>query len=79
MERIEIINRVEKILVNLLKHHNFEMRDDLTAADVKGWDSLTHIMIIDDIEKDFGVKFKIKELVRLTNMGSLIELINSKL
>jgi len=79
MERIEIINRVEKVLVNLLKHHKFEMRDELTASDVDGWDSLTHMMIINDIEKDFGVKFKLKEINKLTNMGSLLELINSKL
>ena len=78
MERIEIINRVEKILTDILKHHHFEMQDELTASDVDGWDSLTHMMIINEIEKNFGVKFKLKELNRLTNMGSLIELIESK-
>ena len=79
MERIEIINRVERILINILKHHQFEMQDDLTASDVEGWDSLTHMMIISEIENNFGIKFKLKELNRLTNMGSLIELINSKI
>jgi len=79
MERIEIINRVERLLINILKHHQFEMRDDLTVSDVEGWDSLTHMMIISEIENNFGIKFKLKELNKLTNMGSLIELINSKI
>jgi acyl carrier protein len=79
MERIEILNRVEKIVATVLKHHRFEMRDDLTATEVEGWDSLTHVMIITEIEKDFGIRFKLKELNKLKNMGTLIELIQSKL
>jgi len=79
MERAEISNRVQKILENTLKHNRFEMRDDLTAADVEGWDSLSHVMIITEIEKDFNVRFKLKELNKLKNMGTLIELIESKL
>jgi len=79
MERIEILNRVQKILVNVLKHNRFEMRDDLTAGDVDGWDSLSHMIIITEIEKDFGIRFKLKELNKLKNIGSLLELIESKL
>jgi len=79
MERIEILNRVQKILVNVLDHNRFEMRDDLMVTDVEGWNSLSHVIIITEIEKDFEVKFKLKELNKLTNMGSLIELINSKI
>jgi acyl carrier protein len=79
MERIKILNRVQKTLVNVLKHNRFEMRDNLTAADVEGWDSLSHVMIITEIEKDFNVRFKLRELNKLKNMGTLIELIESKL
>jgi len=79
MERLEILNRVQKILVNVLKHNRFEMRDDLMATDVEGWDSLSHMLIITEIEKDFSVKFRLKELNKLKNMGTLIELIESKL
>ena len=78
MERIEISNRIQRIVENILKHNRFEMRDDLKAADVEGWDSLTHAMIITEIEEDFNIRFKLKELNKLTNMGSLIELIISK-
>ena len=79
MEKTEISNRIKKILEDILKHNRFEMQDDLKAADVDGWDSLTHVIIITGIEQDFNIKFKLKELNKLTDMGSLIELINSKL
>jgi len=79
MEREEIIQKIRTILVTILKHEDFEMVDGMSAADVSGWDSLTHMIIITDIEKAFGVKFKLKELNKLNNLGSLISLINSKL
>jgi len=40
---------------------------------------LTHMVIITEIEKTFQIKFKLKELNKLNNLGSLIELIESKL
>ncbi len=79
MEKGEVSGKVRQIVISVLKHEKFEMRDDLTAADVDGWDSLTHMTIITEIEEAFGIKFKLKELNKLKNMGSLIDLIQSKL
>jgi acyl carrier protein len=79
MKKNEIITKLREVLVSILKHENFEMKDDLSAADVDGWDSLTHMTIITGIEASFSIKFKLKELNRLNNLGNLIELINSKI
>ena len=79
MERDLIIARIRETVTSVFGHGSFEVRDELTAADVEGWDSLTHMTIITRIEKNFGVKFKLKEVNKLKNMGSLIELISSKL
>lgn len=79
MEKVEILEKVRQILIKVLKHEKFEMRDDLTALDVDGWDSLTHMEIITEIETEFNIKFRLKELNKLKNMATLIELIQSKL
>lgn len=79
MERTEILQKVRIILVSVLKHENFSIRDDLRATDVEGWDSLTHMEIINEIEKAFNCKFKLKELNKLNNISTLIELIQSKI
>jgi acyl carrier protein len=79
MERTEIVDKLQKIIATIVKHENFEMKNELSAADVSGWDSLTHMVIITEIEKTFQIKFKLKELNKLNNLGSLIELIESKL
>jgi acyl carrier protein len=78
MEKNEIIQGIRSSIATVLGHDAFEMRDDLTATDVEGWDSLTHMGIITQLEKHFAIKFKLKEVNKLKNMGSLIELITAK-
>ena len=46
MNKENITNEIEDILVNVLKHHDFTLTDELSAKDVEGWDSLTHMIII---------------------------------
>lgn len=79
MNREEIVARIARTLTTVLGHDQFRMNDDLVAGQVEGWDSLTHMMIITGIEKEFNVKFKLKEINKLKNMGSLIELVGAKL
>ncbi|MBL0043475.1 MAG: acyl carrier protein [Flavobacteriales bacterium] len=78
MEKNEIISGIRSSIETVLGHSAFDMRDDLTATDVEGWDSLTHMGIITQLEKKFAIRFKLKEVNKLKNMGSLIELITAK-
>jgi acyl carrier protein len=58
------------------------LRDDMTAADVEGWDSVTHIDLLIAIERALGIKFATAEMSRLKepdqNIGSFVRLIESK-
>lgn len=54
------------------------IRDDMTAADVEGWDSLSHITLIVSIERSFHIKLTLAEIQRLNNLGALIGLIHQK-
>ena len=42
------------------------------------WDSLTHLTMIAEVESEFGVKFKLKELISMKNVGDMIGLIIEK-
>ncbi|HLP65537.1 acyl carrier protein [Flavobacterium sp.] len=79
MDKAEIKEKIRGILLSVLQHDNFEMVDELSAKDVDGWDSLTHMDIITEIESLFGVRFKLKELNKLNNLGNLIDLVKGKL
>ena len=79
MERKEIAEKIRTVLITVLRHSDFELTEELTAADVYGWDSLSHMMIITEIENEFKIRFKLKELNKLENLHSLIDLIQSKM
>ena len=48
-----------------------------SAADVEGWDSLTHVSLMLTIEKRFGIRFKSAQVASLKNVGELADLIET--
>ena len=50
----------------------------MTADDVAGWDSVTHITLIYAIEDEFGIKFSTRDLEGLTCVGDLIETVRRR-
>jgi acyl carrier protein len=63
----------------------FFKRDDIvvdantTAADVEGWDSLTHMQLIAELEKHFGTKFSLREIARFQNVGDICRVVQEKI
>ena len=49
------------------------LADETTAADVPGWDSLNHITLIGTVEDEFDVKFPMKDVVGMKNVGELVD------
>ena len=79
MDRNEIIEKLTVIFRTVFKNDVIVLRDDMTADDVETWDSLTHMAMISEVEKCFSIKFKLKELNKLRQVGDLIATIESKL
>ena len=78
MNREEAADAVRIIITDEVHHDDFVMSEELTASDVGGWDSLSHMVIIMQIEKKFDIKFRLKELNKMKNMSSLLDLILTK-
>jgi len=45
------------------------------AMDVRGWDSLSHTMILMNLEDGFGVQLPMDRVLRLGTVGDLVDLI----
>jgi len=54
------------------------LKRELTAKDVAGWDSLSHIRLLVTIERKFNIKFTLPEIRELKNVGELTDLIQIK-
>lgn len=46
-----------------------------TAADIEDWDSLTHITLISEVEDAFGMKFSMKDVLGMKNVGEMVDII----
>lgn len=79
MEKAEVTEKLTLILRKVLNNDSLILRDEMTANDVDNWDSLSHMIIINDIETEFSIKFRLKDLNKMRNIGTMIEAIISKL
>ncbi|MCB1142585.1 MAG: acyl carrier protein [Leptospiraceae bacterium] len=79
MSREEVTDQLNEIFTKIFKKPDIQIHDEMTAKDVKGWDSLNHINLIVAIEKSFKIKFTTKEIQGLPNVGKLIDVIHQKL
>lgn len=79
MEKSQIIEKLTTIFHETFSDNTIVLRDDMTAADVENWDSLTHMMMITKVEETFSIKFKLRELNKLKNVGDLCTTIAGKM
>ncbi len=78
MEENQIIERLEKIFSSVFGKESIVLTRTTSAGDIAEWNSLNHMILISEVETAFNLKFKLKELNKMQNVGDLIDLIISK-
>ena len=63
--------RLEELFQNVLNDDALSLRDEMTSADVAGWDSVAHVNLMFGIEQAFGVQFSGNEFAEFANIGEL--------
>lgn len=79
MERTEIMAQVQEIFRTVLKNETVVLTEETTAEDVPGWDSLTHVELIATIEKHFGIRFSIREMLSWKTVGKMVDCVAKKI
>jgi acyl carrier protein len=77
MDEAQIYSRLREICEDVFDEDFIELTPQLTAKDVDGWDSVTHIRLILTVEKAFKMKFSTSEIGKLENVGDLVQLIRA--
>jgi len=78
MDNEMLAARLNRVFQNIFDEPSLIVTRDMTANDVEGWDSLTHINLIVATEREFGIKFTTAEVTGLSNVGELIDIIQRK-
>lgn len=78
MSREEIYERLNEVFRDVFDDEEINVDDDTTAADVDGWDSLMHITLIEAVEDEFDVSFDMKTVVKMKNVGEMVDYIEEE-
>ena len=78
MNAADIKAELTKLFRDVFDDDSLELRDDMTAKNVEGWDSLTNIDLVVAVEKRFKIKLTTKDVVGLKNVGELLRLIEQR-
>jgi acyl carrier protein len=79
MDEAAIYDRLTEIIRDLFDDDSIAVTPDLTANEVDGWDSLTHVRLMLTIEKAFKVKFTTSEIGNMETVGDLVKVIKQRI
>jgi len=78
MKEEEITGELKSVFQKVFAENDITITRQMTAQDIEKWDSLAHIQLISEVERAFGIKFKLREVLGMKNVGDLIDLIHIK-
>lgn len=74
-----VIDVLNEIFIQVFDDDEIKILPEMTANDVEGWDSLSHVLLITTIENKFQIRFAQKELLTFKCVADLIRAIESKI
>lgn len=75
MDKLNDINEIFNTLLN----RKVVLNEMTTPQDIEGWDSLFQANLIETVEKKYGIKFKLREILAWDSVGNIINCINKHL
>lgn len=75
---MDTFKRIQGIIAEKLDIPPETIRPESKAADLQGWDSVSHIMIVTEIEDAFDFKFGLEEIGELDSVPKLLRAIEKK-
>lgn len=79
MERNEILAKLTPIFRTAFNDDTLELDEDMTTDDFDNWDSVTQMIIVSMIEKEFDIVFKLREVGMLDSVEAFVDGIAEKL
>ena len=63
--------KFRECVIKALSLRSDEYRSDLKIGDIDQWDSVAHLDLMSEIEREFGVRFDLDEMTTLTSLPEL--------
>ncbi|MGN1482057.1 acyl carrier protein [Porcipelethomonas sp.] len=78
MNNNELWERLTGVFRDVFDDTKLKIDEDTTSEDIEDWDSLEHINLIDAVEHEFSMKFKMREVSGMKNVGEMADIIAAR-
>jgi acyl carrier protein len=78
MNNEEVLKALTPIFHKVFNNTNIILNIESNAMNIDGWDSLNHINLMVEIQESLDIKFSVKEIRSLNDIGTLVNLIQAK-
>ena len=78
-ERNDMAARVRELMAQVLDLPPAEIGPELSTSTPSAWTSLNHLMLISQLESEFGVVFSNQEIRELTSFSAILETLGRRL
>lgn len=71
MTKEQAMERLTQVFRDVFDDDDIVLTDTTSAKDIEDWDSLEHINLIAAVEKTFKMRFTMKEVSGMKNVGEM--------
>lgn len=75
----QIMAKLKGIFKIVFDDDGLEISEGTCADDIEEWDSLQHLNLLAMIEKEFGIRFEIDDIITMENVGDIVRCIDTRL
>lgn len=75
MNRNELWDRLNNVFRDVFDNRKILVNERTISDDIEDWDSLEHINLIEAVEQEFKMRFKMKEVSGMKNVGEMAHII----
>lgn len=79
MEENMILEKLQEIFIDVLDEDELEISMESDMENIEEWDSLAHLMLVAEIENQFGFKFKMEQVSKATSIQKLMQIIKENI
>ncbi len=76
---MNVKNRVYVKFDQIFELDGLSIEDEWTSDDIPKWDSLGHLNLVSELEKEFNITFNIEEMFAINSISDCIKIINKKI
>jgi acyl carrier protein len=63
------------LMSSLFKCDTSELSDEVGPGDIQGWDSLGHVALMAEIQKQFGTHVPVEDAIEVESISDLVEIL----